>query len=92
MNIVITGMGIVSPIGIGVPAFWEALCRGDDGIRDITGFPTDGFAFTKAGVPITAKRVANTSVSGGMKNVQPERPTISQTSAHKISEDMPGSL
>jgi 3-oxoacyl-[acyl-carrier-protein] synthase II len=32
-EIVITGLGIVSPIGIGVDPFWEALAAGRSGIR-----------------------------------------------------------
>ena len=36
-KIVITGMGAVSPIGIGVENFWSALLRGECGIGEITG-------------------------------------------------------
>ena len=32
-EIVITGMGVVSPIGIGGGAFWESLCQGRSGVR-----------------------------------------------------------
>ncbi|KIO50452.1 beta-ketoacyl synthase [Nitrosospira sp. NpAV] len=38
MRIVVTGMGIVSPIGIGVDQFWTAAVNGVSGIRTITGF------------------------------------------------------
>ena len=38
MRIVVTGMGIVSPIGIGVDQFWTAAVNGVSGIRKITGF------------------------------------------------------
>lgn len=42
MKIVITGMGIVSPIGNSVNTFWDALCNGVSGIKRITHFdPTD---------------------------------------------------
>ena len=34
-RVVITGMGIVSPIGIGVPRFWQAALRGQSGISTI---------------------------------------------------------
>ncbi len=34
-NIVITGLGIVSPIGIGQEPFWTALCEGRSGIRSL---------------------------------------------------------
>ncbi|MGO9115202.1 MAG: beta-ketoacyl-[acyl-carrier-protein] synthase family protein [Thermoguttaceae bacterium] len=35
-EVVITGMGIVSPIGIGTEAFWEALLAGHCGIGPVT--------------------------------------------------------
>lgn len=35
---VITGLGIVSPIGIGIRPFWEAALRGDSGTRRPTRF------------------------------------------------------
>jgi 3-oxoacyl-[acyl-carrier-protein] synthase II len=41
-RVVITGLGVVSPIGIGLDAFWSALadCRG--GVDRIGSFPIDG--------------------------------------------------
>ena len=41
-EVVITGVGIVSPIGIGVDAFWDSLSAGRSGIRHSELFP--GFA------------------------------------------------
>ncbi len=37
-DIVITGAGVVSPIGIGCDAFWQALSRGESGIRPVDLF------------------------------------------------------
>jgi 3-oxoacyl-[acyl-carrier-protein] synthase II len=37
-RVVITGMGIVSPIGIGIPQFWEAALLGNSGITAIESF------------------------------------------------------
>jgi 3-oxoacyl-[acyl-carrier-protein] synthase II len=37
-RVVITGSGCVTPIGIGREAFWNALRRGESGIRRIEGF------------------------------------------------------
>lgn len=39
---VITGIGIVSPIGIGNPVFWDALLAGRTGIKEIKSFNTEG--------------------------------------------------
>lgn len=41
-NIVITGMGAVTPIGIGVDAFWNGLVSGVHGIGHITRFDASG--------------------------------------------------
>lgn len=37
-RVVITGLGVVSPIGIGVPQFWKAALEGRSGISAITSF------------------------------------------------------
>ncbi len=37
-DIVITGVGVVSPIGIGKEPFWAALCAGRSGIRRLAAF------------------------------------------------------
>jgi len=37
-DIVITGAGVVSPIGIGCEDFWRALCAGESGIRPVDLF------------------------------------------------------
>jgi 3-oxoacyl-(acyl-carrier-protein) synthase len=38
---VITGCGVVSPLGVGVCAFWDGLMTGRSAIGPITGFPAD---------------------------------------------------
>lgn len=35
---VITGLGVVSPLGLGAAAYWDALCAGRSGIRTIRNF------------------------------------------------------
>ena len=37
-RVVITGMGVVSPVGNSVSAFWESMCNGKSGIGPITCF------------------------------------------------------
>ena len=51
-EIVITGIGILSPIGIGKDSFWDALIQGKTGFRDITLFDTSSFN-TRIGGEIT---------------------------------------
>ena len=42
-RVVVTGIGIVSPIGIGTSAFWENLTAGATGVRRITQYDPSGF-------------------------------------------------
>ena len=37
-RVVITGMGAVTPIGIGIDAVWESACAGRSGVGPITLF------------------------------------------------------
>lgn len=39
-KVVITGIGVVSPIGIGNGSFWESLCAGSSGVRPCTRYDT----------------------------------------------------
>lgn len=47
---VITGMGIISPVGTGLDKFWTAICGGVSGIRRITHFDVSEFRTQIAGV------------------------------------------
>jgi 3-oxoacyl-[acyl-carrier-protein] synthase II len=42
-RVVITGMGVVTPIGIGLKEFWEGLISGRNGVELITRFDTSNF-------------------------------------------------
>ena len=48
-RVVITGMGVVSPVGIGTEEFWNALMAGKSGIGPITEFDPEGFPVRIAG-------------------------------------------
>ncbi len=42
-RIVVTGMGVVSPLGLDTPSLWEALKAGQSGVDRITLFDADSF-------------------------------------------------
>ncbi|NLH94949.1 MAG: beta-ketoacyl-ACP synthase II [Synergistaceae bacterium] len=42
-RVVITGLGVVSPIGIGKNAYWEALRSGTNGVARITHFDAENY-------------------------------------------------
>jgi 3-oxoacyl-[acyl-carrier-protein] synthase II len=56
-RVVITGLGVLSPIGIGIDAFWKAAASGANGIAPIASFDTSGF---------------RTNVGGEVKQFRPQ--------------------
>lgn len=56
-RVVITGLGLVTPLGFGVEDTWAALCAGKSGIGRITRFDTTDF---------------QTRIAGEVKNFNPE--------------------
>ena len=50
-RVVITGMGIVSPVGTGVDFAWKNILAGKSGVRKISEFEVEDIASQIAGVP-----------------------------------------
>ncbi|NOT15313.1 MAG: beta-ketoacyl-ACP synthase II [Methylotenera sp.] len=48
-RVVVTGLGVVSPVGIGVKTAWDNLIAGQSGITHITKFDASAFSSTIAG-------------------------------------------
>jgi len=48
-RVVVTGVGLLSPVGIGTQANWEGLLAGQSGVGPITRFDASGFAARIAG-------------------------------------------
>ncbi len=48
-RVVVTGLGLVTPLGTGVEHSWKGIVEGRSGIRQITAFDTEGFGCTIAG-------------------------------------------
>src|SRR5713226_8282376 len=57
-RVVVTGIGLVSSLGIGTDANWEAICAGRSGIGAITKFDSSQFT---------------TRIAGEVKNFDPLR-------------------
>ena len=48
-RVVITGLGVVTPLGIGVEKTWQGLTAGQSGVTNITRFDASGYACQIAG-------------------------------------------
>lgn len=57
-KVVVTGMGVISPIGTGIDNFWRSLINGRSGITEITRFNTDRYT---------------TKIAGEVKDFDPEK-------------------
>ena len=67
----ITGCGAVSPLGCGVPAFWEGLLAGRSALAPLRSFETTGLTNTLAGeVPdfVSADAIGD-DASGGLDRI-----------------------
>ena len=43
VRVAVTGIGLITPLGLDVPATWNTLLAGESGVDRITAFDTDGF-------------------------------------------------
>ncbi|HKO93658.1 MAG TPA: beta-ketoacyl synthase N-terminal-like domain-containing protein, partial [Polyangiaceae bacterium] len=43
-RIVVTGLGLVTPNGIGTEATWQSVLAGKSGVRSISAFDTQGYS------------------------------------------------
>ncbi len=60
-RVVVTGLGLVTPLCTGVAQSWRGILEGRSGIGPITGFDTEGYGCTIAGeVPWTTGRGGGT--------------------------------
>ena len=48
-RLLVTGIGVVAPTGVGVEAHWESLLRGEPAIGPIEGFDPTPYGISLAG-------------------------------------------
>src|SRR5205085_7138962 len=51
VDVVVTGIGAVGPLGLGVEAWWDAMTEGTCGIGEITSFDARRYGYTRGGEP-----------------------------------------
>ena len=59
-RVVVTGIGVVAPNGVGVPAYEEALRKGQSGIRHQEAMVESKFGCTVAGTPVGVDELCET--------------------------------
>ena len=48
-RVVVTGVGVIAPNGIGIDSFWDSLIHGRSGVRNITHFDASSYSSKVAG-------------------------------------------
>ena len=61
-RVVVTGVGIVSPLGIGAKTSWEALLTGQSGLRALTDESIAGSEATGSPYSVTLSRACCSGV------------------------------
>ncbi|MGB0919650.1 MAG: beta-ketoacyl-ACP synthase II [Holosporaceae bacterium] len=72
-RVVVTGMGLVSPLASGVQASWDRLIKGRSGIRSIDLFDTEGFAAKVAGLVPHGTNVDSLDMDGLFSKVDQKK-------------------
>jgi 3-oxoacyl-[acyl-carrier-protein] synthase II len=92
-RVVVTGLGAVTPIGIGVAAFWDGVTQGKHGFGPITRFDTSEFpvhfaAEVKDFDPskyFSGKKLATSTVSCSTLSLRPWKPWGTAASTSRSS-------
>src|SRR5215471_16893761 len=89
-RVVVTGIGLVSSLGIGTDANWAALSAGRSGVETITKFDASQFAMDDAGVAITKENAGRVGVFiasgiGGFTTIEREHKALLEGGPRKIS-------
>ena len=71
-RVVITGIGVVSPFGVGRERFWDAVSRGCSGTRAITEFDASEFA-CRVAAPVSHVTIDEVPALDGDDIWEPEK-------------------
>ena len=66
-SVVVTGLGIASPNGLGVQDYWAATCSGKSGIGRITRFDPSAYPSRLAGRDTRLRGGASTCPAGSSR-------------------------
>ncbi len=73
---VVTGLGVISPIGLDLPTFWDALRAGRSGIKNIESFDTSGLPVHFGGEIVGFKAKSYFRTKEGAKSLKVMARTI----------------
>ncbi len=87
LRVVVTGIGVISPLGVGREEFSAALLRGDSGVRPVSLFDTSELK-SKSAAEVSSFRAEDYLGVKGLRNL--DRSTRLITSAAKLALDDSG--
>ncbi len=70
-RVVVTGLGIISPVGNDIPVFWKALCEGKSGVDKLMTFDVSKF---------------DSRIAGEIKNFDPQLYGLSKKDTHRMEK------
>ena len=81
-RVVVTGLGLVTPNGIGVDASWQSLVNGQSGVGPITLFDTANGYATRIAAEV--KRIIKEQLDVDEKDIKPESTFIDDLGADSL--------
>ena len=69
-RVVVTGLGVISPVGNNIPSFWKSILEGKSGIGRITAFDATGF---------------NSQIAGQVKDFNPQAYGITAKESRRMA-------
>ena len=90
-RVVVTGMDVVTPIGVGLEAFWKAALAGASGVRRIAHFDPQGLPTQIAAALTDPEMLRELRAESGLDALEP-RGVVIGTRAARSSRSISGSV
>jgi 3-oxoacyl-[acyl-carrier-protein] synthase II len=86
-RIVVTGLDVVTPIGVGLEAFWKAALAGTSGVRRIGHFDPQGLPTQIAAALTDERLLAELREQGGLDALEPRGVVVGVRAARGAVDD-----
>src|SRR2546428_2821157 len=75
-RVVVTGLGVVTPIGFDLDAFWKAALAGVSGVRRISHFDPEGLPTQTAAALAEPALIGEFRAEAGLDALEPPGPAV----------------